>query len=162
MHDFLVGLSGAALVYLYWYWCRKASLPKRELASKEVAAYLDRDDISEGDRKKVGWFYFSMTKWYSLPLMTLVGFPVVLYGIFSGDMEKKTSVPVERDNAMNASWRMYVVRNPATTVVCLTLMSCFITLITPFGVIANKVIPSISQVYKTVVDTEKGSGSKHA
>ncbi|MCA4074847.1 hypothetical protein LD001_05815 [Pseudomonas kurunegalensis] len=161
MHDFLVGLSGAVSVYLYWYMCRKVALPKRELASKEVAAYLDRDDITDSDRNKVGWFYFSMTKWYSLPLMTLIGFPVVLYGIFSGKMEKN-STPSEQDNAMNAAWRMYVVRNPVTTIVCLTMMSCFITLITPFGVLANKVMPSISQVYKTVVETENDHGSKHA
>lgn len=161
MHEFLVGLAGAIGVYIYWYACRKASLPKRKIAAAEVAAYMDRDDISDGDRNKVGWFYISMTKWYSLPLMTLIGFPVVLYGIFSGKMEKRIT-PAGQDEPMNAAWRMYVVRNPATTIVCLTLMSCFITLITPFGVLANKVMPSISQVYKTVVETENDHGSKHA
>lgn len=161
MYDFFVGLAGAVLVLLYWLACRNASLPRRAKAANAASEYMDRDDVTDDDRHKVGWFYLSMTKWYSLPLMTLFGFPIVFYGVFSGEMAKHKR-DAEQDPATDAAWQMYVVRNPLTTAVCVTLMGAFIAIITPFSVLTNKVVPSLGQAYKEVQSKYSSNSSRHA
>ncbi len=156
MHEFITAALIAAAIYCYWILCRKRSLEKRRVAARLLSELESKSDVPEARKDKAFDFYRLFSRWHALPMMTFLGFPFVIYGVLSGEMASHTAKkkPVE-DDAMNASWQMYVARNPITTVICLTFMSTVIAIMTPFAVLMNKVrlIPAVADVVRNAYES---------
>jgi cation transport ATPase len=156
MLEFFVALAMSIVVFCYWVACRRASLEKRRVAVEAIESLASGDSINPAELKRAVSFYRWMTRWYTLPAMTLFGWPVVAWGVFSGAIERDTKVKRESEDAMNASFIMYVTRNPLTSVTCLFLMSCMITLITPLALIFSKLkeMPSAMEAYRSLIGAQ--------
>lgn len=146
MVEYIVAAAFAAMTIGYWLLCRSRSLPLRERASALVAQYIERDDVSEKEAQSAYGTYCSVTKFWFLPLAVIVSIPLVPYvTLIRGDDEPSTP---ERRKILEACMLAQLVRNPITSVLCLSLIFVWTAIFVTGGLLTRRLttFPSLSQM----------------
>ena len=147
MQIFLGGAS-AFLVVLYWTACRRISLRYRTRAADLIEKYFARDDVSDESVSAIHITYRSAQYWKFLPIMALFSPLVLIIALITGrgPGERQSE---EHAAILDAIMRMYISRNPLTSMLC----SYFVFVVTaPILVIALmleriKSIPNPLRIY---------------
>lgn len=146
----MMALVSALLIVAYWIVCRRRSLIHREKAANLLVEYFNKKGVSEKDKDAAEFFYLFATRWFFMPLMTVMAIPVIL----AKTLSKRSSGPEtskDKDLIIDEMLKMYMFRNPITGAVCFLAFFVIVSVAMLMGLFANRMrsIPSPSAVYMT-------------
>lgn len=149
-------LVSAAAVILYWVSCRRAALKHQEKVAELLESYFEDHKVSEGDRDSAYWTYRFARSWFFMPAMTVIA-PIWLAASIlirgPGYVARK---PTEKhQEIIDSLVKMYVAKNPLTSMVCLPVLLVAIAFLSVIGLASNRLksIPTPAALYSAVADT---------
>ncbi len=162
MTEFVVASLLAALTVGYWALCRHRSLPLRERASQLVVEYVERDDVAEADARSMFGVYSVSTKFWFLPIAMIVAVPLMPILALIGKPDDKPT-PADKRRIMVSCLLFHIVRNPITSVVCLSLIFVWTAIFVAVGLLTRRIssVPSLNQ-FLDVFSLLKPTRDKHA
>ncbi|BBP60389.1 hypothetical protein [Pseudomonas sp. St316] len=146
----LIALASALLIVAYWIVCRRRSLVHREKAADLLVEYFSRKGVSEEDKDAAEFFYLFATRWFFMPLLTVMAIPVIL----GKTLSKRSTIAEggkDKDLIIDEMLKMYMFRNPITGAVCFLAFFVIVSAAMLLGLFANRMraIPTPSAVYMT-------------
>jgi hypothetical protein len=117
----ILGAGTAGLIVLYWIACRRVSLRYQIKAADLIETYFARDDVSEEAAAAIYITYRSARHWFFMPLLVLSMPLLVLISLMTGKGASERPQG-EHGEILNTLVKMYVSRNPLTSMLCLYLV----------------------------------------
>jgi hypothetical protein len=161
------GAIGAAIIVLYWVWCRRSALVHQARLGDLLVSYFDRDDVSESDKDAAYWTYSFSRTWFFMPAMAILSVFAFLYAIIADRLDSSLANikrDDSRDEIMDVAIKMYMARNPISFILFMAGSLSIIGMMLPFGFIFRglKSIPSPASVYSAIADRASHPDRRHA
>lgn len=145
----IIGVFGALFVVLFWAICRRISLRHRETLAAKLEQVFANEEIPEVEQTSLYWNYKMARHWFFLPAMAIVMPFFMLFAMAArGEKELSRKHSEQHDQAMNLVMKMYITRNPITSMFSLYCIFMSFALIAPIGLMLNRLksIPSATAV----------------
>ncbi|WP_017905322.1 hypothetical protein [Pseudomonas asplenii] len=163
----MLGFAAAAAVVAYWAYCRRAAVTHQMRLATLVENYLE-SDASAADKDCAYFVYTFARYWLYVPVMTALVPVVLIIKLVSGGsmIDTQDGEPKEaRDAIIDASFKMYMTKNPITSAVFFTATAVMIGLVLPLGIIFKRLksVPSAMDIYGFIAQGATHSqGRRHA
>lgn len=163
MFSILFAAGFAALMMVYWVFCRRVSLVHRANAARLLEEFFASEDEAESEKATIYWTYKWTRYWLFLPVMMLLAPLVLVVMVVSGDSPGTTRNSEKYNEIMESLMKMYMTRNPLTSMICAIPVVISFAIAVTIGLLLNrlKTIPSIVGVYSLAVD-KASHGSRDA
>lgn len=161
----IMGFAAAAAVVAYWAYCRRAAVVHQQRLAELVGAYIE-GDASPDDKDCAYLLYRLARTWLYVPVMTLLVPVVLIFKLVGGKSTGEEWVNNDpREAIIDASLKMYMVKNPITAAVFFTATAVMIGLVMPLGIIFKRLksIPSTMDLYGSIAQkATHAQGRRHA
>lgn len=163
MMDLAIASVLAALTVSYWALCRFRSVGLRAGAADVVAQYIESEETTEADAKSAYATYLLSTKWWFLPLGTLMAIPIIPYIALFDKKEEGEVAKIRRRKVISSCMLFHIVRNPLISVTCLSLIFVWTAVFFAIALLTRRMtaIPTFDHVLD-VVGMLKSTFNKHA
>lgn len=145
----VIGIAGAFFVVAFWAICRRISLRHREALATKLEEFFASEEVPEEEQIALYWNYKMARHWFFLPVMALVmPFFMLVAMAARGEKELSRKHSEKHEQAMNLVMKMYITRNPITSMVSLYCIFISFAVMVPIGLILNRLksIPSATSV----------------
>lgn len=133
------GIVGALCAVAFWAICRRISLRHRRALAAKLEEIFSSPDVPETEQVALYWNYKMARHWFYLPMMALLMPFFLLFAVaVRGERDLSKKHTEQHDQAMHLVMKMYITRNPITSMVSLYCLFMSFALIAPIGMLLNR------------------------